>query len=175
MAIISCRECGNEISDESEYCVHCGCSTVPIGDIDKRCIQCGAWLRSNYCSRCGYSAVKSKEVRRKLGLALLLLALIFVAVAIIIVIAMSTEPTKGVSQQGGITLAQFNTVEMGMTYQEVCEMMGSNGELISEVDLNMGPEYVTKIFLWKGNTLGANASVTFQGEKATAKAQFGLT
>ena len=25
MALIKCKECGKEISDKAEYCVHCGC------------------------------------------------------------------------------------------------------------------------------------------------------
>ena len=155
MAMIRCRECGKEISSESETCVYCGCSTVPIGDIDKRCIQCGAWLRNNYCPRCGYSAVKSKKTRKTFVIVLLLFAVICATAAVIITMTAPTEPTTGVQQQSGITLAQFNTVEMGMTYQEVCEIMGSDGELLSEVDVDMGDEYVTKIYMWEGNSLGS--------------------
>ena len=175
MAMIRCRECGKEISSESETCVYCGCSTVPVGVIDKRCIQCGAWLRNNHCPRCGYSAVKSKKTRKTLVIVLLVFALVCASAAVIITMTAPIEPTTGGQQQGGITLAQFNAVEMGMTYQEVCEIMGSDGELLSEVDLDMGAEYVTKIYMWEGNSFGANANVTFQGGKATAKAQLGLS
>lgn len=180
MAMIKCRECGNRISNESENCVHCGCSTTPVGDIDKRCIQCGAWLRNNYCPRCGYSAVKSKQTRRTMVIVLLVIALICVSAMVILLFATPTAftspstPTSVVHQQSGISLAQFNAVEMGMTYQEVCNILGSDGELLSEVDIDMGAEYVTKIYMWKGNALGANANITFQGGKVSVKAQFGL-
>lgn len=74
-----------------------------------------------------------------------------------------------------ITLAEFNEIKNGMGYQEVFDIIGSRGEVLSEVDLGLGDEFVTMMFQWDGEgTLGANANVTFQGGKVIAKAQFGL-
>jgi len=87
---------------------------------------------------------------------------------------MPREPAEVVYQQDKITLAQFDAIEMGMTYREVCEILGSGGELLSRADLGMGFTYVTELYMWEGNSLGGNAIVTFQGGRAVAKAQFGL-
>ncbi|SHJ03454.1 zinc-ribbon domain-containing protein [Dethiosulfatibacter aminovorans DSM 17477] len=33
MALIKCSECGNQISDRAEVCIHCGC---PVSEMDKQ-------------------------------------------------------------------------------------------------------------------------------------------
>lgn len=74
-----------------------------------------------------------------------------------------------------ISLEEFNAIRTGMTYQEVYDIIGSQGQVLSEVDLGMGDEYYTVVRQWDGEgSLGANANITFQGGKVTAKAQFGL-
>ena len=74
-----------------------------------------------------------------------------------------------------ISLEEFEQIQTGMSYQEVFDLVGSRGELLSEVDLGLGNEYYTAIYSWDGEgALGANASVTFQGGYVTSKAQAGL-
>lgn len=73
-----------------------------------------------------------------------------------------------------ITQEEFNKIEMGMTYQEVVDIIGSEGELLSEGDAGLGAEYVTHIIMWKGADRISNANVTFQGGKVVSKAQVGL-
>ena len=74
-----------------------------------------------------------------------------------------------------ITLDEFNQIRSGMEYQEVFDIIGGRGELLSDVDLGLGDEYYTAIYSWTGEgSLGANANVTFQGGKVVSKAQFGL-
>lgn len=74
-----------------------------------------------------------------------------------------------------ITLEEFNQIRTGMDYQEVFDIVGGRGEMLSEVDLGLGDEYYTAIYSWTGEgSLGANANVTFQGGKVVSKAQFGL-
>ena len=74
-----------------------------------------------------------------------------------------------------ITMAEYNQIETGMTYFQVCDIIGGYGEVLSEVDLGIGSEYATEMYMWEGEGItGANANVTFQGGKVTAKAQFGL-
>ena len=74
-----------------------------------------------------------------------------------------------------ITLAEYNAISTGMTFQEVYDIIGGAGEVISEVDLGLGEEYHTVMRQWDGEgSFGASANVTFQGGKVTAKAQFGL-
>lgn len=74
-----------------------------------------------------------------------------------------------------ISLEEFEQIQIGMSYQEVFDLVGSRGELLSEADLGLGDEYYTAIYSWDGEgALGANASVTFQGGYVTSKAQAGL-
>lgn len=84
-------------------------------------------------------------------------------------------PGSATDNPNTITLDEFNAIKTGMDYQEVFDIVGGRGEILSEVDLGLGDEYVTIMFTWKGEgSLGANANVTFQGGKVTTKAQFGL-
>ena len=74
-----------------------------------------------------------------------------------------------------ISLEEFEQIQTGMSYQEVFDLVGSRGELLSEADLGLGDEYYTAIYSWDGEgALGANAIVTFQGGYVTSKAQSGL-
>lgn len=74
-----------------------------------------------------------------------------------------------------ITLEEFNRIETGMTYEQVTDIIGGEGTVLSEADITGNPEYKTTIYTWEGSgSLGANANVTFQGGKVVSKAQFGL-
>ena len=74
-----------------------------------------------------------------------------------------------------ITLAEFNQIASGMTYDEVVAIVGGQGQIISQTDLGLGAQYATVIYMWEGEGfIGANANVYFQGGVVTSKAQFGL-
>ena len=74
-----------------------------------------------------------------------------------------------------ISKDEFNSISTGMTYDEVVEIIGSEGEVLSEVDLDLGEEFKAIMYFWEGEgSPGANANITFQGGKVTAKAQIGL-
>jgi len=76
--------------------------------------------------------------------------------------------------QDGVTLEQFNRVQTGMTLIEVISIMG-HGTLDSEVDLGIGAAFVTRMYSWNGRgSIGANASIMFQGGRVVSKAQAGL-
>ena len=71
-----------------------------------------------------------------------------------------------------ITMDEFNDIENGMSYDKVCDIIGSEGELASETSI---AGYETAIYTWKGaGSVGANANVTFQNDKVCSKAQAGL-
>ena len=74
-----------------------------------------------------------------------------------------------------ISLEEFNAIQTGMEYQEVFDIVGSRGTLMSESDLGLGDKHYTAIFSWDGEgSIGANANVIFQGGKVVSKSQFGL-
>ena len=85
------------------------------------------------------------------------------------------EEVKEIIKDTTITLDEFNKIESGMTYEQVVEIVGCEGTVMSEVDIGMGDAYKTTIYSWDGKGgFGANANVTIQGGKVVSKAQLGL-
>ena len=73
-----------------------------------------------------------------------------------------------------ITLDQFNQIQNGMTYEEVTNILGGEGEILSESG-EKGTDFHTVIYMYQGKgDLGANANLMFQGNKLQNKSQFGL-
>lgn len=67
-----------------------------------------------------------------------------------------------------ITFAQYEKLEVGMTVEEVINILGGEGEALSEAE-NM------VVYNYKGTGgNGANAVIAFQGGKLLTKAQSGL-
>lgn len=69
-----------------------------------------------------------------------------------------------------ITLEQFNQINMGMSYEEVCKVLGREGLLASQSNI-VGQESTIYIWMNKG---GTNLNVTFTNGTAQMKAQVGL-
>jgi hypothetical protein len=68
---------------------------------------------------------------------------------------------------GDMTLGEFNQIHQGMTYDQVTELVGSQGVRISEAG-NVA------IYNYRGTTPMGNATVTFTDGKVTGLGQFGL-
>lgn len=78
------------------------------------------------------------------------------------------------SGEEGITLAEYSQIKNGMTYDEVCDIVGGAGRVVSEAGTG---RYYSFVVVWDGagSTIGANANVLFQNGKVVSKAQAGLT
>lgn len=86
----------------------------------------------------------------------------------------SEIPSVSPPNEPTISLAEFNEIKTGMSYEEVCEIIGSEGELLSESG-ESGSDYHTVMYMWDGEgSIGANANAMFQGGKLISKAQIGL-
>jgi len=59
MALIKCKNCGEEISDKSTKCVHCGYDTEY--SITHFCPECGKEYDNIRCMNCGYSPNSRKD------------------------------------------------------------------------------------------------------------------
>ncbi|MDY3303292.1 MAG: DUF3862 domain-containing protein [Clostridia bacterium] len=70
-----------------------------------------------------------------------------------------------------ISKAEFEALKTGMTYEETVAIIGSECELTSQVDI---AGYDTKMYIWHGESAGANANATFQNNALVSKAQIGL-
>ena len=68
------------------------------------------------------------------------------------------------------TLAKFNRIEDGMTYEQVKAIMGVGGEHVSHVGV---AGTTADVVAWK-NQDGSNMLVTFSNGRVAGKAQFGL-
>ena len=77
-----------------------------------------------------------------------------------------------VQKQEKLNLEKFNKIETGMTYQQVVDIIGEEGTVLSESEI---ANIKTIIYSWNGEgSIGANANVTFQNGKVVSKAQVGL-
>jgi hypothetical protein len=75
-----------------------------------------------------------------------------------------------VHPNGNITLDMFNKINMGMSYDDVKNITGSDGYLLSEVNI-AGMD--ASIYHWI-NIGGANMAITFNAGSVDSKTQFGL-
>lgn len=73
----------------------------------------------------------------------------------------------------GVTMAGFNALENGMSYEDAAAILGRAGEKLSESELG---GVRTVMYQWKADrgSLGANMNAMFQDGKLILKAQAGL-
>lgn len=71
----------------------------------------------------------------------------------------------------GVTLSQFNSLYEGMTYEQVVDILGRPGEVISSSEL-LGVK--TVMYKWDGTGFASNMNAMFQDGLMISKAQFGL-
>ena len=72
---------------------------------------------------------------------------------------------------GKITLEQFNQIQTGMTYDQVKQILGSEGRLSTQTEI-MGIR--SSLYTWM-NSGGSNIVITFGSEGTVdSKSQFGL-
>lgn len=126
------------------------------------------------CPNCGHVLKK-----RNMGCGCITSIIIFIVIAVG-GIALTTGLDKGIqSNVSGvndeseyISLAEFNQIQTGMSYEDVCAIIGSSGTQSSVVE---GFGTKVEIYTWYGNGLaGSNANVTFENGKVSGKAQAGL-
>lgn len=87
--------------------------------------------------------------------------------------AMSSTITENKKQET-ININHFSNINEGMTYLEVKDLIGFEGDLLIEG----GEEHSTRIkqiFAWKGNDPKSFAEITFLDGKVHSKTQQGLS
>jgi len=83
----------------------------------------------------------------------------------------STSGSKTGSSANIATLAKFDQVEIGMSYEEVRQIMGVSG---TELVRSEGASSTSVVYMWLGADGRANMNVTFLGDVVLTKAQSGL-
>ena len=73
-----------------------------------------------------------------------------------------------------MSMAEFEQLKSGMTYEEAVKIIGGKGEVLSESG-EEGTDFYTVMYMWDGEgEFGANSNIMFQGGKLNTKSQFGL-
>ncbi len=80
----------------------------------------------------------------------------------------AVSPTAG----QGVSAEAFNRVQAGMSLEEVQQILGAPGAVISRTDM---AGFTALMVQWNGSgNLGANMNAMFQNGRLISKAQFGL-
>lgn len=137
----------------------------------KNCKACGKEVSpsAKTCPRCG-QRLKAGFIKKALigAVALVILGIAIAALGD----SSSTSPPAG--DKPTMTKSEFTQLKDGMSYEDATTIIGGPGELVSESGTK-GDALHTVMYQYKGEgDLGANANVTFQGDKLNTKAQFGL-
>ncbi|MFZ1699438.1 MAG: DUF3862 domain-containing protein [Pyrinomonadaceae bacterium] len=82
-------------------------------------------------------------------------------------VSSSKTPDK---ERAPLKMENFERLKTGMTYQQVVELLGVEGELISE---SGSGAYKTGVYWWRGNDSGV-ISIIFMNDKLFSKTKTGL-
>jgi len=100
-----------------------------------------------------------------------LLGIIYVSQEINRIVKDPFAPSSiGRSEAPVVTLAEYEQVREGMTYEQVRSIIGTPGQELSRSDL---AGYTTVMYSWS-NPNGSNMNAMFQNGRLVNKAQFGL-
>jgi hypothetical protein len=83
----------------------------------------------------------------------------------------ASEPLVGEPE---ITLAEFDQIKQGMTYDQITKIIGVAGEVTSSYEAS-DPKWSSKTYQYKGRSVGSTAMVMFTGGVVSSKSQFGLS
>ncbi len=89
MAIIKCPNCGQDISDKSKKCVHCGQKVTK----EVLCPECGEKIseKLNHCPKCGYKF--QKKINKKI------ISIVVVTIVLIVVVGFFTINSISLSDE----------------------------------------------------------------------------
>ena len=80
------------------------------------------------------------------------------------------EPSPTSTSRKGVTMANYDKLQTGMTYTEVVEILGSAGKKLN-ADETAEPNTVT--YMWGGDQVG-NMRVRFRNDRLLEKSQYNL-
>lgn len=72
-----------------------------------------------------------------------------------------------------ISSEEYAALKKGMSYEEICKIIGGKGEIIGEVD-NPGDEFYTAAYFFYGDKAETSATFVFQGDRLKSKANTDL-
>jgi hypothetical protein len=122
----------------------------------------------------------NKRLKRGLIIGVPVLAVIAAALILFLPngVLNKSADSPGVTNSDGqtvITLTQYNKVTKGQTYEEIKNIMGTEGELVIDEGQTESPSEYLKTYRWYGKTKNAFAIMTFIDGKMASKTYIGLT
>ncbi len=137
----------------------------------KKCKACGKDIAKSakICPGCGKS---QKTVLGSLARIILGLFLIFVGIGVVVILNDEDSSfNSSDSDKCYITLAEFNEIKTGMSYEEVKNIVGCEGTVVSDTEV-MGTKMT--IYSWYGKDGISNANVNINNGELVNKTQVGL-
>jgi len=174
-----CPRCGSWVGREMQACRFCGSELIdPLANQQRIFLQgeedaSGTQARigvppQQQATRHGWTA--SEVVAVAVGILVLLLLIGGLASQMLRgPIASFTQPV--------VSMSEFNEIQNGMSYRQVVEIIGSEGNLISSNHMDGVPGVMapidTVMYQWT-NPGGSNMLAMFQNDSLNTKSQFGL-
>ena len=177
-----CPRCKTEAGD-ANYCPNCGTDLTRVG----RAYQ------SEEGPRVVYNQNALPQKRHGCLIAILTLLFLFLVFCFLLFIFARPEleppyaedswdepsyeepeapPAEGLVT---ITMEEYDQIKIGMTYDEVREIVGGDGENVSSADFGIGSESIMEIYSWDGAEDGyGSATIIVQDGTVISKSQYGL-
>lgn len=160
MAMISCPNCGKEVSDKAKKCIHCG--KVLIEDVipKKFCSDCGKEVPfdATECPYCGCPLENyEKEIKKQNTKKIMKIAIPIAAIAVIAIIVFAVVNLINSSLNANEQLAYHNAVELkGMLKNPDSFKLYDEFFILKHHDDNGKVDYTYTIFKYGGaNGFGA--------------------
>ena len=174
------------------FCANCG---TLVGVEPKVCPNCKNTYTTNACPQCGYMPEKApaqptqpttqqpetaetkpcspkKQSKSSTVLGLLVIALIVFAIGSLISDCFVSFFTDDDKKSVTITIEEFDELEIGMSYDDVVEIVGGKGELKNEN--GNGTDFHTEMYRYEGKEKRSYASLYFINGTLRTKSQLGL-
>ncbi|MBB6669510.1 DUF3862 domain-containing protein [Cohnella nanjingensis] len=88
----------------------------------------------------------------------------------------SVQASQPAGDKDGVTITkeEYGKIESGMTYKEIIEIVGGEGDVLSEAG-KKGDKNYASVVMYKGKGgVGASASFVFLNDELQTKSQLGL-
>ena len=155
---VYCPQCRKAIPSHADYCIYCGSAASYAARMEQRRLK-------EIEAHIAEDLRQGRLLQAKQRLAKELIGLPSRSQA-------ALAQSFGHLLQAGITLSQFNNLRLGMTYEQVCNIIGDYGTIVSEAG---GTFCHIVMYSWHNpGVFGGNMSVTFVDGSLHTKAQFGL-
>ena len=150
-------------------------------DVVNICPKCKINVESDFCPNCGRRMTKKKKEKKSMGCLTQILGIILIIFGLSNVFRacsnMASDAADGISESyqeekaSYATMEKFNQIQTGRSYDDVVSMMGSEGELSSESEVE---GYKTQIYVWYAMNGYSNMLVIIQDGVVSSKSQNGL-